>query len=415
MFWNEDQDGTPVMPEVTPASTVNPHFFQDGNPQTGLLATVVSADFMNILTKECLNILEAAEIAPNKLDHTQLLQAIRVIAAGSGGSYPPTPETLALRNTLGCTQVNDPVEDLDAANKRWVMNEIGGGGGGLNIEKPVITAPEADTVFQSLQVGVTVSALALAAGGTPEPAETQIRVLDEDGATVLGTETLAYTVTPSITVPESHVGLDVLVLVRHKDEVFGWSPWSDRLTVAIADVVQLPAKVTAPERYATGVSSSSLTVEIDEGEWTNGSTYAGSKTSLEIRKIGDNSLVYDSGWIDYATSIDLPAGTLDAGTQYWASARHRAASAPAANADALLDSPAVGRDNPNSSVFTTQPASAPDITGLTHTIPSAIVKLTGQTVTIFGATSTDGGTVTYDVTDIGNSITLSKYTGIGED
>lgn len=49
----------------------------------------------------------------------------RMLAVGGGvGTYPPTPNRLALRNALGCTQVSDPVEELDAANRRWVWHMI---------------------------------------------------------------------------------------------------------------------------------------------------------------------------------------------------------------------------------------------------------------------------------------------------
>ena len=41
-----------------------------------------------------------------------------------GGTYYNTPNRLALRNALGCTQVSDPVEELDAANRRWVWHMI---------------------------------------------------------------------------------------------------------------------------------------------------------------------------------------------------------------------------------------------------------------------------------------------------
>ncbi len=54
---------------------------------------------------------------------------VYLVEAGNVGSYAPVSGSLALRNQLGCTQVSDPVEDLDAANKRWVVNALGVGGG----------------------------------------------------------------------------------------------------------------------------------------------------------------------------------------------------------------------------------------------------------------------------------------------
>lgn len=50
--------------------------FTEGNPSQGVEATEVDADWMNAVQREILNVCAAAGLAPDKLDQTQLLQAI---------------------------------------------------------------------------------------------------------------------------------------------------------------------------------------------------------------------------------------------------------------------------------------------------------------------------------------------------
>ena len=70
---------------------------------------------------------------PQELEDVARLQEINVLAAliqGGGGlpdaSYHAVPHTLALRNEHGRTQVEDPVDGKDAANKRWVEMFLSG-------------------------------------------------------------------------------------------------------------------------------------------------------------------------------------------------------------------------------------------------------------------------------------------------
>ncbi|MGE0333104.1 MAG: hypothetical protein AB7P37_20680 [Ramlibacter sp.] len=52
-------------------------FFTEGDPTEPTAATRVSADFLNALQQEVCNVIEAAGLALNKADNTQLLQALR--------------------------------------------------------------------------------------------------------------------------------------------------------------------------------------------------------------------------------------------------------------------------------------------------------------------------------------------------
>lgn len=66
----------------TPAAAGTPGFFTEGDPVSGQAATVVPADFLNMLMLELLGVVVAAGATPSKTDHTQLLAAIRAVVAG---------------------------------------------------------------------------------------------------------------------------------------------------------------------------------------------------------------------------------------------------------------------------------------------------------------------------------------------
>ncbi|VWX62616.1 gp53-like domain-containing protein [Sphingorhabdus sp. 109] len=72
--------------------------FNAGNPGTGQQATQLSADWFNALQDEIVNVLEQAEIDPDKADSEQLYAAILAIAtgaAGDGSGAVPTSRTIS--------------------------------------------------------------------------------------------------------------------------------------------------------------------------------------------------------------------------------------------------------------------------------------------------------------------------------
>lgn len=349
-----------------------------------------------------------------------------LLEMGLGGSYEAIPETLALRNEDARTQANDPIHDLDVVNLRTMMRifaEMGGGGGGggggeeetNSVNKPTITAPPAGTVFESLQIGVTVSSITLSGGGQPDPAQTEIRVIDaSDSTTIVASALLPYTVNPSAVMDSAVSSQSVQIMVRHSDSRFGWSPWSDRLTVSIATTVAKTVSVTYPVRNSANIPITGLTVTLTAGGWTDGSSYAGFKTNVVIRKMSDDSQVYATGWVNYTTSVAVPDGTLSPGENYWVAAQHRAASAPTTNPSASLDSSLPGKNDPEASTFTTQGATKPNVSTLQHNIPEVVQGGSFTTVKIWGATSADGAGITYSLSDITGGLAFSKTSGIGE-
>ena len=93
MYWIEDADAVSVMPTVKQATTTERHFFQDGNPQMGKAATVLTPDFMNMLEEELLNFVEGLGITPEKGNHRQMLAAVRKMMFAAGGILPWKPDT----------------------------------------------------------------------------------------------------------------------------------------------------------------------------------------------------------------------------------------------------------------------------------------------------------------------------------
>lgn len=58
--------------------------FTEGNPSTGVLATKVTADFMNAVQEEIVGVLNAAGMTPIKTNNGQLAAAIATLIAGGG-------------------------------------------------------------------------------------------------------------------------------------------------------------------------------------------------------------------------------------------------------------------------------------------------------------------------------------------
>lgn len=81
MFQIDNSTAVAAIPAPTPAGTAG--YFTDGNPATGVSATIVPAEFMNMLMMENMNVLAAASIAPAKGQYNQLSLAIAKIVQGA--------------------------------------------------------------------------------------------------------------------------------------------------------------------------------------------------------------------------------------------------------------------------------------------------------------------------------------------
>lgn len=328
--------------------------------------------------------------------------------------YEAVPDTVPLRSVGDArTQVGDPIQDLDAVNYLFMRNYVLQNGGGINVEKPVILDPPENTLMQSFAFQITVSDIELVAGGEPSPLLTRWRVMDENGLVgAYGEE--SYTTTPTITLPDSMVGQNFQVVVQYEDAFEGLSPWSDRWNLRLASVLLRGASVTVPANGATGVLPNGLTITTSPGRWTNGTTFSGATSQLKIYDIADNTLIYDTGVVSYATDFVVPNNTLSTSKNYWTMIQHVASAPPAANPDAILASPIYGVNDPRATKFTTIAASAPNVATLQHDIPKGVEQGIQVAIHIWGATSVDSGGITYDISSLVGGLSFSKYTGISD-
>ncbi len=85
MYQYDDPTAISVRPAPTPPGS--PGWFTDGDPAAGAQATILRAEFMNMLMGEVLSILSAAGVEPKKDDSSQLLAALR-----SAGVFQTAPK-----------------------------------------------------------------------------------------------------------------------------------------------------------------------------------------------------------------------------------------------------------------------------------------------------------------------------------
>ncbi len=84
MFQIDNSTAVAAIPAPTPDGSAG--YFTDGNPATGVSATILPAEFMNMLMMENMNVLAAAGIAPAKGQYNQLALAIaKIVQGGAAG------------------------------------------------------------------------------------------------------------------------------------------------------------------------------------------------------------------------------------------------------------------------------------------------------------------------------------------
>lgn len=99
-------NSTAVTTIPAPSAAGSPGFFTDGNPATGTAATILPAEFMNMIMMENLNVLSAAGIAPLKGQFNQLALAIsKIVSSGtSWDKITGKPTTLSGYNIAIASQ-----------------------------------------------------------------------------------------------------------------------------------------------------------------------------------------------------------------------------------------------------------------------------------------------------------------------
>jgi hypothetical protein len=154
MYQYDDPTAVAVRPGATSAGT--PGWFTDGDPGGGAPATLLRAEFMNMLMAELLAILSAAGITPDKTQSNQLLQALNsagvfITEAQFDNSTKPSTTAFvqrALGNVAYDTGVN-AAATLTAAAWGQAIGLSGAGGYTVNVPQSSSGANGTVIWFQS--------------------------------------------------------------------------------------------------------------------------------------------------------------------------------------------------------------------------------------------------------------------------
>ena len=154
MYQYDDATVQATLP--TPAAQGTGGFFTDGNPSLGVPATILRADFMNMLMMEILNVLAAGGVTPSKSTYNQLLTAINNIVGTSAG----TAVTSIVQGT-GIT--------VSRTGNTVTISASGSGGGSATVTLVVpsfLTVSAPITGTGTLTIGYSGQALPTSVGGT---------------------------------------------------------------------------------------------------------------------------------------------------------------------------------------------------------------------------------------------------------
>lgn len=107
MFQTDQATAASSLP--TPATAGTPGYFTNGNPASGVAATILDADFMNMLMMELANVVTGAGIALSKTTYNQVLLAIKRIGqntivladTGAANTYTAVNATPLVSGTWG--------------------------------------------------------------------------------------------------------------------------------------------------------------------------------------------------------------------------------------------------------------------------------------------------------------------------
>lgn len=77
MFQTDEPTASSTLP--APAAAGTPGYFTEGNPASGVPATILGADFLNMVMMELINVVQAGGLTPSKTTYNQVLTAIKSI------------------------------------------------------------------------------------------------------------------------------------------------------------------------------------------------------------------------------------------------------------------------------------------------------------------------------------------------
>ncbi|KVS52262.1 hypothetical protein WK39_26750 [Burkholderia cepacia] len=118
MFRTDQTTAVTSLP--VPAAAGTPGYFTGGNPATGQAATILDADWLNMVQEELMSILAAAGISPSKTTYNQVLTAIQKVVTGQTSGRLINIQFFAASATYTPTVGTTSI----------IVEGVGGGGGG---------------------------------------------------------------------------------------------------------------------------------------------------------------------------------------------------------------------------------------------------------------------------------------------
>ncbi len=88
----------PTLP--APAALGTPGYFTDGDPIAAVPATVVDADWLNLVQEELMGVVTGGNIAPSKTDRGQMLEAILALILGGANATIAAEGSISLAGGL---------------------------------------------------------------------------------------------------------------------------------------------------------------------------------------------------------------------------------------------------------------------------------------------------------------------------
>ncbi|MBR8170579.1 hypothetical protein KDX27_22855 [Burkholderia cenocepacia] len=171
MFRTDQNTAVTALPVPAPAGT--PGYFTGGNPATGQAATILDADWLNMVQEELIGILAAAGIAPGKTTYNQVLTALKVLFVqpnqlygGAKGIATFTSSTTWVSPFTGTAYVSGCAGGGGGgASPGSAANQSIGGCGGGGAGQSVYRIPINVTKGQSYAVTIGAAGASASAGG----------------------------------------------------------------------------------------------------------------------------------------------------------------------------------------------------------------------------------------------------------
>lgn len=117
MFRIDHATASPTLP--TPSALGTQGYFTEGDPGAGTPATVVTADFLNMLQEELRNVVVAGALTPSKTVRTQVRDALYALFPGlqASGRSAATPGYIRLPGGLILQWVRNLTFSTDASGQ----------------------------------------------------------------------------------------------------------------------------------------------------------------------------------------------------------------------------------------------------------------------------------------------------------